>query len=212
MHNTITFGNSAELRDHVLNYHNVDSQSTKPKYRTRKANYIEHANNHVYNFSPPNSMGYAMIQTSIFDSKLTPCLDIGGGVSLCDRKLLPQQRNIYGLVFNTKPITITEVTSMQILNQYIETKMLLSLNRISIRIKTYLVNNLQPDLIIDMNILNRGDIDLLLSRKSLRIKNTEIPLCYTPSSITEGFSYYTSYYFIAGHTNSHDVTRPKQRK
>ena len=210
MHNTMTFGNSAELRDHVLNYHGVDSQSAGPKYRTRKANYIQHANDHVYNFSSPSSMNYAMIQASLFDSELKPCLDTGEGISLCDRKLLPQQQNTYDLVFNTKPITITEVAGMQILDQYIETKVLLGPTRSPVQIKAYLINNLQPGLIIGMNVLNKGDIGLLLSRKALRVEDTEIPLCYTPPR-TGGSSYYTCYGFINSHTNGHDVTRPKQR-
>ena len=224
IHNTMTFGNSNELRDHVLEYHEVDTRSAGPKYRTRKANYIQHAKDHVYNFSPPSSMGYATIQASIFDFDLTPCLDTGEGVSLCDRTLLPSHMNQSGLVRRTKPITITSVAGMQILDQYIEQDVLLGPNRIPVPIKAYLVNRLQPGLIIGMDVLNRGDIDLLLSRQALRVENTEIPLCYTPpppalANKINGFvpsandyeKKYYSYHFNA-HTNNDDVTAPKTRK
>ena len=153
-----------------------------------------------------------MILISIFGFELKPCFDIGGSVFLFDRKLLPQQQNIYGLVFNIKLITITGVAEMQIVDQYINTEILLNFNRIFVQIKVYLVNNLQLELIIGMNVLNKGDIDLLFSRQSLRVGNIEISLCYTFSSMTGGFSYYISYYFIAGHTNSYNVTQSKQRK
>ena len=223
-HGIMTFGNSAELRDHVLDYHGVDTRSAGPKYHTREANYIQHAEEHVYNFSPPSSMGYAMIQASIFDMDLTPCLDTGGGVSLCDRSLLPANQNHSGLVHGAKPITITGVAGMQVLDQYIEQEVLLGPNKIPIPIKAYLVNNLQPGLIIGMDVLNRGDIDLLLSRQALRVGDIEIPLCYTPPSpsanqsncfIPSANEYeenYYSYHFVAGHTNNGDVTKQKTRK
>ena len=82
---------------------------------------------------------------------------------LCDRNLLSNE-NIYDFVYIIKSITIIEVIDMQILNQYIEQKMLLNLNKIFIFMKTYLMNNFQFDLIINVNVLNKNDIDFLLSR------------------------------------------------
>ena len=101
-------------------------------------------------------------------------------VSLCDRDLL-FNRNIYGLVYDFKFIIITEITDIQVCDEYIDTKILLDSNKIPVRIKTYLVNNLQSDLIIDMNVLNKDDIDLLLTCQALKIKDIEISLCYTSS-------------------------------
>ena len=102
--------------------------------------------------------------------------------------------------------------------------MLLDLNRISISIKIYLMNNLQSDLIIDMNVLNKDDIDLLFSRQALKIKNIEISLCYTSSSssvnqsncfissVNEYEKNYYFYHFVACHTNDDDVIKQKTRK
>ena len=86
------------------------------------------------------------------------------------------------------------------------------------------MNNLQPDLIINMNVLNKDDIDLLLSRQALRIKDIEISLCYTPpsssvnqsncfiSSVNKYEENYYFYHFVACHTNDGDVTKQKTRK
>ena len=231
-HDIMIFGNSVELRDHVLDYHGVDTRFAGLKYRNREANYIQHAEEHVYNFSSSFFMGYAMIQASLFNVDFTSCLDTGGGVFLCDRGLL-SNGNIYGLVHIIKSITITGVAGMQVLDQYIEQDVLLGPNRIPISMKAYLVNNLQFGLIIGMDVLNRGDIDLLLSRQALRVGEIEISLCYSSTmpvnevpaedlSINEmsAVSYFISpsgegfyfYHFNAAHTNSDDVMRQKTRK
>ena len=125
-----TFDNVIELRDHVLDYHDVDIKSIGPKYHMRSANYIQHAEEHVYNYSPPSSMNYAMIQASLFGNHITPCLDTGENVSLCDRKLLPQNQNNYDFIHRSRSITITGVTDIQICHEYIDTKILLSLNKV----------------------------------------------------------------------------------
>ena len=39
-HDIMIFDNSIELRNYVLNYHNVDIHFVDLKYRTRKINYI----------------------------------------------------------------------------------------------------------------------------------------------------------------------------
>ena len=204
----------------MLNYYNVDFRLIESIYRTQKTNYIQYANNHVYNFFLSSFMNYAIILISIFDLKLKPCLDTDENVFLFDRKLLLQQQNTYNLVFNIKSITIIEITEMQIVDQYINTKILLSFNKILVQIKIYLINNLQSNFIIDINVLNRDNIDLLLNRKSLRIKNIEILLCYTFLSLTKEFNYYIFYYFAINYTNNfivdyinnYNVTQSKQRK
>ena len=140
-HDIMIFDNSIELRNHVLDYHDVDTRSVESKYYTRKINYIQHAEKHVYNFFSLFFMSYAMIQISIFDMNFKSCLNIDEDVSLCDRNLLSFNQNHSDLVHIAKFITITEVASMQILNQYIEHDVLLNLNKISISIKIYLMNN-----------------------------------------------------------------------
>ena len=176
----MSFNKSAELRDHALKYDGVDARSGASKYRIRSVSNLQHAREHVYNFSPPTSYGYATVEASIFGKDLTPCLDTGGGVFSYDRSLLPQYEDHYGIVHNTKPITVTGIAGKHVLNQYIEVQALLDPNRVPVQVEAYLVNNLKPGLIIGMGVLNRGDIDLLLSRQALKVEGTEIPLCYTP--------------------------------
>ena len=79
--------------------------------------------------------------------------------------------------------------------------------------KTYLVNNLPFDLIIDMNVLNRRDINLLLTRQALKVEDIEIPLCYAspPPMKINNYDHYISYHFMT-HTNSHDITSSNTRK
>ena len=78
---------------------------------------------------------------------------------------------------------------IQICNEYIDTKVLLNFNKISIQMKVYLIDNLQSNFIINMNILNKNDINLLLTRQVLKIKDIEILLCYV--SLTSSTSFIT---------------------
>ena len=103
-------------------------------------NYIQYVEKYIYNFFLLNFINYAIIQTLIFDLKVTLCLNINENVFFLDRKLLLQQ-NHYNLVFNIKFITIINVINIQIFNQYIERKMLLNSNKIFIQIKAFLINN-----------------------------------------------------------------------
>ena len=61
-----SFGNVIELRNHVLEYHDVNTNFADFKYRIQNANYIAHAEKHVYNYSSPFFMGYVMISASLF--------------------------------------------------------------------------------------------------------------------------------------------------
>ena len=202
-----SFGNKDELRDHVLDIHQFDIRSPEAIRRLQQADKDEHAEKHVYNFSPPSSMGYATIQASIFGWELTPCLDTGGGVSLCDPSLVPRGRDAYGLVKRARPITITGVAGMRVLDKYIEEEVLLGPNKVPVVVKAYLVEGLQPGLIIGMNVLNRGDIDLMLSRKSLRVGDIDIPLCYAPPPPPKETNSHYSYHFMA-----HDIPPPYTRR
>ena len=169
-------------------------------------------------------MNYATIQILFFDYNFTFCLNIDENVFLCDQSLLSFNQNYSNFVHRIKFITIIKVANMQILNQYINQKMLLNFNKISVFIKIYLINNLQFDLIINMNVLNKNNIDFLLNRQALKVKNIEISFCYTssPLSINKNNCFislinkykknYYFYYFIVDYTNNDNVTKQKTRK
>ena len=101
-------------------------------------------------------------------------------VFLYDRDFL-LNRNIYDFVHRFKLIIIIEMTDIQVCDEYIDTKILLNSNKISVQIKAYLMNNFQSDFIINMNVLNKNDINFLLIRQTLKIKDIEISLCYISS-------------------------------
>ena len=48
---SIAFDNSDELRDHLLNYHSVDSRISTYNKRLQDEKYVKHAKKHVYNYS-----------------------------------------------------------------------------------------------------------------------------------------------------------------
>ena len=90
-------------------------------------------------------------------------------------------------------------------------------------IKIYLINKLQFSLIININVFNRNNINLLLSRQALKVKNIEILLCYTssPSALINRINrsnsmfsinnYEKKYYFyhFEAYTNNDNVTSSK---
>ena len=89
--------------------------------------------------------------------------------------------------------------------------MLLNFNKIFVIIKVYLIKSFQFDLIIDINVLNKNDIDFMFNRKSLKVKNIDIFLCYafSPSSKKANYNYF--YHFMI-HTNNHVITFSYIRK
>ena len=191
---SFAFGNSDELRDHLLDYHGVDSRVSTYNKRLQDERYAKHAKEHVYNYSSQFSFGYAQVEVFIFDYDLTSCLDTGGGVSLCSRSLLFQNKNLYGIVHRTRPITVIGVAGQQICDEYVEQEVLLGLNKFPIKVKAYLVDRLQPGLIIGMDVLGRGDIDLQFSRNMLVIGGVDVPLRYSPMGAQ------TFYHFVTCNT------------
>ena len=158
-----SFDNVIKLRDYVFEYHDVNINFAKSKYRIRNVNYITHAKKHVYNYSSFFFMNYAMISTFLFDRKITSCLNTNENVFLCDRDFL-FNRNIYDFVHDFKFIIIIEIIDIQICDEYIDTKVLLNSNKILIQMKIYLIDNFQSGFIININVLNKNDINSLLTR------------------------------------------------
>ena len=177
---SFAFDNSNELRDHFLNYHNVDSRVNTYNKRLQDEKYAKHAKKHVYNYFSQFFFDYAQVNVFIFDYDLISCLNIDEKVSLCSKSLFSQNKNLYDIVHRTRFITITKIVEQQICDECIEKKILLNFNKFPIKIKTYLIDRLQSNLIIDMNVLNRDDIDFQLNRNMLVIKKMNVSLRYSP--------------------------------
>ena len=111
-----------------------------------------------------------------------------------------RDRDVYDFVKRVRSIIIIEVVDMRVLNKYIEKKMLLNSNKIFVIVKVYLVESFQSDFIIDMNVLNKDDIDFMLSRKSLKIENIDISLCYASSPPSKKTNSHYFYHFM-----THDI-------
>lgn len=200
-HDTImSFNNFEKLRVHVLKYHEIDIRSKIFKNRFRDVNDCQHARKHVYNFTLSSFTNYAKIKISIFDTNFTSCLNINENVSLCDRSFLSSYENQYDLIHNIKSITIINVTKKQILNQYIEQQILLNFNKIFVQIKIYLIDNLKSNLIIDINVLNKENMNLMFTRQILKMKDIEISLYYILSS-KRHITIYQSYHFMINALN-----------
>ena len=120
---------------------------------------------------------------------MNSCLNTDEEVSLCDRSLL-SNINLYDIVHRTQSITVADVAEQQVINEYIEQDVLLSSKKISLSIKTYLVNNLLSDLIIDMNVLSRHDVNLQHDNKILKINDIEISLIYAASEDNKYISFH----------------------
>ena len=177
------FDNSDELRDHFLNYHNVDSRISTYNKRLQNEKYVKHAKKHVYNYSSQFFFDYVQMNVFIFDYDFISCLNIDEKMSFCSRSLLSKNKNLYDIVHRIRLITITKIAKQQICDECIEQKILLNFNKFSVKIKTYLINHLQSELIIDMNVLSRDDMNFQFNRNMLVIKKMNVFLRYSSMRI-----------------------------
>ena len=187
---SIVFDNSDELRDHLLNYHSVDSRISTYNKRLQDEKYVKHAKKHVYNYSSQFFFDYAQVNVFIFDYDLVSCLNIDEEMNLCFRSLFSQNKNLYDIVHRTRLITVTKVAKQQICDECIEQEILLDFNKFSVKINTYLIDRLQSDLIIDMNVLDRDDMNFQLSRNMFVIEEIDVLLRYSSMKIQ------TFYHFV----------------
>ena len=174
----------------MLNYHNVDSRISTYNKRLQNEKYVKHTKKHVYNYSSQFFFDYIQMNVFIFDYDFISCLNIDEKVNFCFKSLFFQNKNLYDIVHRIRFITVTKVAKQQICDECIEQEILLNFNKFSIKIKTYLVNCLQSNLIIDMNVLNRDDMNFQLNRNMLVIKNVNVFLRYSSMKIQ------TFYHFV----------------
>ena len=126
----------------------------------------------------------------IFDYDFISCLNIDEKVNFCFKSLFFQNKNLYDIVHRIRFITVTKVAKQQICDECIEQEILLNFNKFFVKIKTYLINHLQSNLIIDMNVLNRDDMNFQLNRNMFVIKKMNVFLRYSSVKIQ------TFYHFV----------------
>ena len=83
-------------------------------------------------------------------------MNIDDEISFCNRILFSRK---YKIVHRIRFIIVIEIAKQQICDEYIDQKILIEFNKLLLRVKIYLIQNFQSNLIIDMNILKRDDID-----------------------------------------------------
>ena len=76
------FDNVDELRKHVLKYHEIDIKFNIFKMQIRDENHARHAKKHVYNYVSSTSFDYIIVQITIFDLKLSFCIDSNETINL----------------------------------------------------------------------------------------------------------------------------------
>ena len=131
---------------------------------------MKHADAYIYNFVSTISFEYVNVKVSVFNYNLTACLDIDDEVTFMNRSLLLINTNLYDIVHCTQSIIVIEITSKQITDEYMKRKVQLrSDKKITLHIKIYLINRFQLELIIDMNTLERDDIDLTSRKREIRL-------------------------------------------
>ena len=202
-HKPYSFDNVDELREHVLEYHGVDTRFNISKMQIRDINHARHAEKHVYNYVPSNSFGYTTVQVEIFDLELSLCIDFGEAVNLLNRSVLLRS-NLYDIVHNGLSITIIDVIERQVINQVIKLDVELSFNKISFKMTAYLMKNLLSELIIVNDVLNHLDVNLQHGNNIIKIEAQEMSLFYSNVDSTSYHYTVTSMRF-GQHTNK--ITR-----
>ena len=176
-HKLYFFDNVDELREHVLEYHDVDIKFNISKMQIRDTNHARHAEKHVYNYVSSNSFDYTTVQIEIFDLKLSFCIDFDEIVNLLNKSVLLKD-NLYDIIHNAFSITITDVIEHQVVNQVIKLDVELNFNKISLKITAYLIKNLFSELIIVNDVLNRFDVNFQHDNNIIKIETQEVFLFY----------------------------------
>ena len=118
-------------------------------------------------------------------------MNIDDEINLCNKVLFSRK---YEIVHRTRFIIVIEIAKQQICDEYINQKFLIEFNKFSLRVKIYLIKNFQSNLIIDMNILKRNDIDFQLNKNMLIINEIDVFLNYLSS--TSNLNNYIFFHFV----------------
>ena len=108
-------------------------------------------------------------------------MKIDDEINLCNRALFSRDKNLYKIVHRTRFIIVIEIVDQQIYDEYIKQKILIKFNKLSLRVKIYLIQNFQLNLIINMNILKQNNINFQLSKNILIINKVDMLLNYLSS-------------------------------
>ena len=74
-------------------------------------------------------------------------MNIDDEVSFCNRALFFKDKNFYEIVHRTRFIIVIEIAKQQICDKYIDQEVLIEFNKLSLRVKIYLIQDFQSNLI-----------------------------------------------------------------
>jgi len=173
-------GSSENLRNHTLDWHEVDTHSPHGQSASYYANYVEHALQSVVVVPRPPSHGYTAVRATLFrsnsNSETVICLDTGSTTTFIDRGLVGNGAKVR----RTPPITAKGFSEEQVLDQIVELPIHINSTSSSspIRIDTiaYLVDNLRAGVLLGTEILTREVANIDLKRNKLTIGYREADL------------------------------------
>ena len=118
-------------------------------------------------------------------------MNIDDEINFCNKILFSRK---YEIIHRIRFIIVIEIAKQQICDKYIDQEILIEFNKFSLRVKIYLIQNFQSNLIIDMNILKRNDIDFQLNKNMLIINEIDVFLNYL--SLISNLNNYIFFHFV----------------
>ena len=185
----LTFADSNETQNHVLDWHDVDVNSASQKALMQDDNYHEHAVNNMITISQKllSPHGYFTIQAMLFDSEAltTMCLDTGSTTMFIDKALISSHNRLQETQ-KVCPITACGLAGKQVLNHLIHLPMTISaqnpdgtLTIIQITTAVYVVDGLKAGVLLGMNTLMREMAQLDLEHQTLFIEGKMAQILYS---------------------------------
>ena len=122
-------------------------------------------------------------------------MNIDNEINLCNKVLLFRK---YEIIHRIQSIIVIKMTKQQVCDKYIEQDDLIEFNKKKLRVQIYLIQNFQSNLIIDINILKRNNINFQLSKNMLIINKIDVFLNYLLliSNLALNLNNYIFFYFV----------------
>ena len=185
--NYVNNDDRVRLNNHMFNIHSVDIKSNQTMNRKRYINWMKHAVLHVIIIRESSSKReYVIIQTRLYDQnneKISICIDTDFSVNFIDESLL-SENNLWNRLHNCHSIIVRDIANKRIVDKQMNIFLYIttideSLKRLEV--KTYVNKDIQTDVILDMNELEKieNDIVIWLDRKKMQLNNCHVTINFT---------------------------------
>ena len=159
--------NKNHFRDHIIDDHGYNIDSSSFKKRQDNANKIIHVRKHVHEIIAFKTNDFVIIKDKLFGQNIDICIDTGGAVSLIDQSLLKT------VLKHIKPVTIRDFDGQQISDRIADLD--LQIGNKTFKITVYVIRELFSKLLLNMNVLVNSDynINVFINKQFLRIDSSE---------------------------------------